>query len=154
MTAKIPSSTGQEMGKRARWRPNRRTIAFAIAAAGALVLCLLAYIIYRIQLPKNSIRIAVVVPLSGPLEHRGKEALDTVNLYFDEVHRQGGVRGRPLEVIPYDDADQPKIASAKAREVAASQALVVIGHFTSPASLAGGQIYREASIPAITAFAT
>jgi ABC-type branched-subunit amino acid transport system substrate-binding protein len=92
--------------------------------------------------------------LSGPLAHRGKEALDAVNLYFDEVNRQGGVRGHPLQVIPYDDADQPEIATAKAREVAASQALVVIGHLTSPASLAGGKIYREASIPAITAFAT
>ena len=132
MTAKTPSSTGQEMGKRVRWRPDRRTIAFAIAAA--LVLCLLAYIIYRIQPPPSPIRIAVVLPLSGPLQHRGKEALDAVNLYFDEVNRQGGVRGHPLEVMPYDDADQPAIASAKAREVAASQALVVIGHFTSPTS--------------------
>ena len=92
--------------------------------------------------------------MSGLLERRGKEALDAVNLYFDEVNRQGGVRGHPLELIPYDDADKPEIASAKAREVAASQALVVIGHFTSPTSLAGGKIYREASIPAITAFAT
>ena len=152
MTAKTPSSTGQEMGKRVRLRPYRRTFAFAITAA--LLLCLLGYIIYRIQPPQNPIRIAVVVPLSGPLEHRGKEALDAVNLYFDEVNRQGGVSGHPLEVMPYDDADQPKIASEKAHEVAASQALVVIGHFTSPASLAGGKIYREASIPAITAFAT
>ncbi|MBV8642130.1 MAG: ABC transporter substrate-binding protein [Verrucomicrobia bacterium] len=92
--------------------------------------------------------------MSGPSEYRGKEALDAVHLYFDEVNRQGGVRDHPLEVIPYDDADKPVIASEKAREVAASQALVVIGHFTSPASLAGGKIYREASIPAITAFAT
>ena len=132
----------------------RRAIPFAIAAA-TLVLCLLAYIIYRIQTaPLPPIQIAVVVPLSGPLEHRGKEALDAVHLYFDEVNRQGGVRGHPLAVIPFDDADKPAIASAKAHEVAASQALVVIGHFTSPASLAGGKVYREASIPAITAFAT
>src|SRR5260370_11060279 len=48
MTAKTPSSTGREMGNRVTWRPHRRTIAFAIAAA-AIVLCLLAYIIYRIQ---------------------------------------------------------------------------------------------------------
>jgi branched-chain amino acid transport system substrate-binding protein len=152
MTAKIPSSTGQEMGNRTTLPSYRRRIAFGIAAA-ALVLCLLAYFIYR-PAPENPIQIAVVVPLSGPLEQRGKEALDAVHLYFDEVNRQGGVRGHHLEVIQYDDADKPEIATAKAHEVAASPALVVIGHFTSPASLAGGKVYREASIPAITAFAT
>ena len=154
MTAKTTSSTGQEMGTMAKLPQYRRAILFAIAAAAvALVLCLLAYIIYR-PAPRDPIRIAVVVPLSGLLEHRGEEALDAVHFYFDEVNRQGGVRGHPLEVIPYDDADKPKIASEKARQVAASQALVVIGHFTSPTSLAAGKIYREASIPAITAFAT
>jgi branched-chain amino acid transport system substrate-binding protein len=89
---------------------------------------LLAYILWHRPAPQNPIQIAVVAPLSGLLERRGKEALDAVNLYFDEVNRQGGVRGHPLELIPYDDADKPEIASAKAREVAASQALVVIGH--------------------------
>ena len=143
MTAKTPSSTGQEMGRRATMPSYRRAIPFAIVAA-TLVLCLLVYIIYRIQTaPLSPIQIAVVVPLSGPLEHRGKEALDAVHLYFDEVNRQGGVRGHPIEVIPYDDADKPEIASAKAHEVAASQALVVMGHFTSPASLAGGKVYRD-----------
>jgi hypothetical protein len=71
MTAKTPSSTGREMRNRVTWRPHRRTIAFGMAAA-AIVLCLLAYIIYR-PAPQNPIRIAVVVPLSGRLEHRGKE---------------------------------------------------------------------------------
>jgi len=40
MTAKTPSSTEREMGNRVTWRPHRRTIAFAIAAA-AIVLFLL-----------------------------------------------------------------------------------------------------------------
>ena len=136
-------------------RPLSRRLAYA---AGAITLATLStaglYLLWHRPAPQSPIRIAVVAPLSGPSEYRGKEALDAVHLYFDEVNRQGGVRDHPLEVIPYDDADKPVIASEKAREVAASQALVVIGHFTSPASLAGGKIYREASIPAITAFAT
>ena len=104
MTAKTPSSTGQEMGNRATLPWYRRAIPFAIAAA-ALVVCLLAYIIWHRPAPQNPIRIAVVAPLSGLLERRGKEALDAVNL-FDEVNRQGGVRGHPLELISYDDVRQ------------------------------------------------
>ncbi|MBV8276471.1 MAG: hypothetical protein JO170_14585, partial [Verrucomicrobia bacterium] len=78
MTAKTSSSAGQEIENGVKSRPRRSRIVFGIAAA-AIVLCLLAYIIYRLA-PQNPIRIAVVLPLSGPSEHRGKEALDAVNL--------------------------------------------------------------------------
>jgi len=158
MTPKTTSSTGEQtgnqIGNRPKWRKRIRPLYLGIAAA-VLITFLVGYIIYRIQTaPQSPIRIAVVVPLTGTLRHRGEEALDAVHLYFDEVNRQGGVSGHPLEVVPYDDGDKPEIASTKAREVAASQALVVIGHFTSPTSLAASKVYKEASIPAITAFAT
>jgi branched-chain amino acid transport system substrate-binding protein len=154
MTAKTPSSTGREMGNRATLSPRRRAIAFAIAAA-ALVLCLLAYIIYRIQTaPLPPIQIAVATSLSGLQQKRGSATLDAVHLCFAEVNRQGGIQGHPLEAIPYDDEGKAAVAVENAKKIGNSPALAVIGHYSSVMAEPAGQIYKAASIPAITGSAS
>ena len=103
--------------------------------------------------PPSPIRIAVVMPLTGPQEEQGKLILDAVNLCFDEVNRQGGIQGHAVQVVPYDDQGKPDVAAERAKEIVASPAVTVIGHFTSATSVAAGQIYKAAHIPAVTASA-
>ncbi|NIS15230.1 MAG: ABC transporter substrate-binding protein, partial [candidate division Zixibacteria bacterium] len=60
----------------------------------------------------------------------GQAMLDGVNLYVEEVNMSGGINGRTLEVIAYDDQNNKVTARNRALEIAKeSKALVVIGHY-------------------------
>ncbi len=74
-----------------------------------------------------------------------------VQLYFDAVNGQGGVRGHPLKFIEFDDQGDPAVAVQRAKEAAASSAVAVIGHFASGTSVPAGPVYKQARVPAITA---
>ncbi len=103
----------------------------------------------------DTLQLAFIGPLSGKDSDAGQAMLDGVNLYVAEINRRGGIEGRKLEVLAYDDQNTKDIARERAREVArGSNALVVIGHFYSSISLEGGKIYKQYGIPAVTASAT
>ena len=103
----------------------------------------------------NTLQIAVIGPMSGKDHEGGQAMLDGVNLYADEVNKSGGINGRTLEVIAYDDQNNKVMARNRVMEIAKdSNTLVVIGHYYSSISLEGGKIYKEYGIPAVTASAT
>ena len=102
----------------------------------------------------NTIYIAVVGPMSGEDQSLGDEIARGVHLYIDELNRAGGIDGKRVEVLVYDDMSDSDQAAVVAQQIADSQAVLVIGHGYSSTSLAAGKIYRDAHIPAITASAT
>lgn len=103
----------------------------------------------------GAFQIAVIGPMTGKNREAGRAMLDGVNLYVSEVNRSGGIKGRTLEVIAYDDQNNKAMARNRALEIAKdSNAVVVIGHYYSSISLKGGKIYKEYGIPAVTASAT
>ena len=103
----------------------------------------------------DTLQIAVIGPMSGKNREGGQAMLDGVNLYVEEVNKSGGINGRTLKVIVYDDQNDKVTARNKALEIAKdSKALVVIGHLYSSISLEGGKVYKEYGIPTITASAT
>ena len=101
------------------------------------------------------LQIAVIGPLSGKDRAGGQAMLDGVNLCVAEINERGGVDGRKLEVLAFDDKNSKDIARKKAIEIARdSNALAVIGHYYSSTSVEGGKIYKQYGIPAVTASAT
>jgi len=109
----------------------------------------------RVWAGRYPLQLAFIGPLSGKDSAAGQAMLDGVNLYVAEINRRGGVDGRNLEVLAYNDQNNKDIARERAREVARdSNALVVIGHYYSSISLEGGKIYKQYGIPAVTASAT
>ena len=92
----------------------------------------------------DTLQIAVIGPMTGKDHESGQAMLDGVNLYVNEVNKSGGINGRTLEVIAYDDQNNKVMARNRAMEIAKeSKTLVVIGHYYSSISLEGGKIYSE-----------
>jgi branched-chain amino acid transport system substrate-binding protein len=121
------------------------------SATGMLMFCLVPDCIAD----SDTLQIAVIGPMSGKDHEGGQAMLDGVSLYVEEVNRSGGINGRTLEVIAYDDQNNKVTARNRALEIAKeSKTLVVIGHYYSSISLEGGKIYKEYGIPAVTASAT
>ncbi|MEZ5673227.1 MAG: ABC transporter substrate-binding protein [Thiotrichaceae bacterium] len=124
---------------------------------GLLLLAIIGWLAYKnypVSDAKDSIRIAFVGPLSGSLASEGNFLVKAVELYLDNINSKGGVGGKQIVLDKYDDQNDSKIAPERAREIAQSNAVAVIGHYYSGPSIAGGQVYKQYGIPAITPSAT
>src|SRR5208283_2087879 len=64
---------------------------------------------------KGPIRIGFLAPLSGGLAQNGKDMLDGIQLYLEEISSQ--MEGRKVEFIPEDTEGQPARALTKARKL-------------------------------------
>jgi branched-chain amino acid transport system substrate-binding protein len=56
---------------------------------------------------KNPIKIGFSMALSGGLAGGGKAALLTYQIWAEEVNKKGGLLGRPIELVYYDDQSSP-----------------------------------------------
>ncbi len=99
--------------------------------------------------------VAVAGPMTGPSEHLGAAMLNATTLRANEINATGGINGRMIEVVAFDDQNSPELAAEIALEIATeTEAVVVIGHRTSGASIAAAPIYMEHEIAAISGTAT
>ncbi len=137
------------MAKR-KWNPG---IEVLVAIIGMVGLAALAFSqISALSASSEAWHVAVVGPMSGKNQAKGQEMVQGVSLYIDQINAQGGINGKPVRLLPpYDDQNDPDLARQAAEKIAAeSQALVVFGHRSTEASVAGGAIYQEYGVPAIS----
>jgi len=55
----------------------------------------------------DPIRIGLGMALTGGLSANGKPALMAIQIWKDDVNKKGGLLGRPVELISYDDQTNP-----------------------------------------------
>src|SRR6266513_5899313 len=86
---------------RLKWRG--AVASFFAAAAVALFLTPA-----KAQAPSGqSITIGFSMALTGPLAANGKQALLGMKIWEDEVNAKGGLLGRPVKLVYYDDQSNP-----------------------------------------------
>jgi len=57
------------------------------------------------------IKIGSVLSVTGPAAFLGDPELKTLQLYIEKINKEGGVLGRPLELVHYDDGSDPNAAN-------------------------------------------
>ncbi|MBM3328950.1 MAG: branched-chain amino acid ABC transporter substrate-binding protein [Calditrichaeota bacterium] len=102
----------------------------------------------------DTIRIAVVSPMTGESAKMGEDISRAVQLAVEEWNQQGGVLGRRIILSIEDDRADPKDAVSAASKVVAQGAVGVIGHYNSSCTIPASNIYHEAGIPMITPAST
>src|SRR5437762_12877727 len=55
----------------------------------------------------DPIRIGLGMAQTGPLAANGKSALLAMDIWRDDVNAKGGLLGRPVEIVVYDDQSNP-----------------------------------------------
>ncbi len=55
----------------------------------------------------DAITIGVSAALSGPAEFLGNELIKGSRLYIDKINKEGGIHGRKIRLVVYDDAYNP-----------------------------------------------
>src|ERR1044071_3959687 len=61
---------------------------------------------------QNPIKIGFGMALTGGLSANGKPALLAMQIWKDEVNKKGGLLGRPVELVFYDDQTNPATVPA------------------------------------------
>src|SRR5262249_32802825 len=57
--------------------------------------------------PGEPIKIGFSMALTGPLAANGKQALLGAKIWEEETNKRGGLLGRPVKVVFYDDQSNP-----------------------------------------------
>jgi branched-chain amino acid transport system substrate-binding protein len=86
-------------------------------------------------------------PLTGPNAQYGAQWKAGFDLALDEINRDGGINGRPLQYVFEDSQSDPRQSVTIAQKfVADPKILIELGDFSSPASMAASPIYQRAGL--------
>jgi len=97
------------------------------------------------------IRIGSVLSVTGPASFLGDPEARTLRLYVERINQAGGVLGRRLELVLYDDAGDPNRARTFAtRLVEDDRVVAMVGGTTTGTSMAMIPVFEEARIPFIS----
>jgi branched-chain amino acid transport system substrate-binding protein len=97
------------------------------------------------------IKIGSVLSVSGPAAFLGDPELKTLQLYIEKINAEGGVLGRKLELVHYDDgSDAAKANSFTKRLIESDKVDVLIGGTTTGATMAMAPLVEKASLPFIS----
>lgn len=93
----------------------------------------------------------ILIGVAGPFGQARAESMRlAAQLAVDEINRDGGIDGRPLELVFRDDSASAEGAVRVAEELYAIPGLVaVIGHLTSGATLAAAPVYAGGDRPVV-----
>ncbi len=142
--------------KRFSFTPTKTSLLLLLVMG--LVLGLVAIFILRSNLfaDDDKLYIAFHAVLSGDQRSAitSKQMLQGIQLYLDEVNQADGINGQDVALLVFDNEARTDVAQQSAQEIAASEASIVLGHFSSNLSLVAGEVYQKVGIPAISSAAT
>jgi branched-chain amino acid transport system substrate-binding protein len=120
-------------------RPGRPTRRLAYSLVSGLALFFVAC-----SSSGNPVRIGLAGSLSDPVGLPMKRAAE---LAVEQINSEGGIRGRPLELVERDDYADPDSAVFVATDLYEAGVSAVIGHLFSSTTLAAAPVYNGGSDP-------
>ena len=90
---------------------------------------------------------------SGPAQELGRNMRLGMQTAFWEVNEQGGIHGRRLELVSFDDGYEPEAAIDNTRQlIGGERVFALIGAVGTPTSRAAVPIAEDAGVPYIAPF--
>ncbi len=127
-----------------RWNGWRKTGA---AAGIASLLSLMGAGVWAAE----PIRIGAIFSVTGPASFLGEPEKNTAKMLEEDINKAGGLLGRKVEIIVYDDeTDATKAVTAVDRLLKKDKVVAVVGPSTSGSTLAIIPKMEEAKIPLVS----
>ena len=104
------------------------------------------------QTPKPAPELVVgqSAPLSGPSSRTAKDFQEGALAWFDEVNRQGGIRGRRLRLVSLDDRYEPRQTLVNARQlIEKERAIALFGIFGTANTKAIIPLVEQLGVPLV-----
>jgi branched-chain amino acid transport system substrate-binding protein len=106
---------------------------------------------------QDVVKIGHVGPVSGPQAHYGKDNENGARMAIEDLNAKGvtiGGKKVRLELVPEDDAADPKQGTAAAQKLCDAKVAGVVGHLNSGTTIPASAVYNQCGIPQITPSAT
>jgi len=97
------------------------------------------------------IRIGAVLSVTGPASFLGDPEDKTLRLYVNRINQAGGVNGRPIQLIIYDDGgDANRARTFATRLIEDDRVVAMVGGTTTGTTMAMRPVFEDARIPFIS----
>jgi branched-chain amino acid transport system substrate-binding protein len=102
-------------------------------------------------LAADTVKIGSVLSITGPASFLGDPENKTLQMYVDKINSAGGVGGKKIELVTYDDGgDASKARTFATRLVEDDKVVAVVGGSTTGATMAMIPVFEDAQIPFIS----
>ncbi len=99
----------------------------------------------------QNVKIGSFLSVTGPAAFLGDPELKTLQLYVEKINHDGGVLGRKLELVEYDDASDAAKANGFAKRLIEDDKVdVIIGGTTTGGSMAVIPLVERSGLPFIS----
>jgi len=112
-----------------------------------LVCCILLFL-SGCQQPNDddSLKVGVLLPLTGPEAYYGQDMLNGYQLAAQEINAAGGISGRELVLIAEDDASDPAQAVTAASRLVSFGVEAVIGGYSSGTTISAMRQFADSGL--------
>jgi len=101
------------------------------------------------------IRIGTTQSLSGQYEAFGRDQLEGLLMWVDDINARGALLGRPVELIHYDDHSDPERSATLYRKLIEEHKVdLLIGPYSSELTLRASDISEEHQFPMVATAAS
>jgi len=99
----------------------------------------------------DTIKIGSVLSVTGPAAFLGDPELKTLQMYVEDINKKGGVIGRQLELVHYDDgSDAGKANGFGKRLIDDDKVDIIVGGTTTGATMSMAPLVEKAGVPFIS----
>lgn len=99
----------------------------------------------------DPIKIGSVLSVTGPAAFLGDPELKTLQMYVEEINKKGGVIGRPLQLVHYDDGSDANKANGFAKRLIDDDKVdILVGGTTTGSTMSMVPLVEKANIPFIS----
>ncbi|HLC21412.1 MAG TPA: ABC transporter substrate-binding protein [Candidatus Methylomirabilis sp.] len=119
-----------------------------------VVFAAMAVLVSAPALAQDSVKIGFFAPITGPVAADGASAKQSVELAVKDVNAAGGIKGKKIELIVYDDRLNPQEAVAIANKLIEKDQVVgvVSGSYSGPTRVTA-PIFAKAGVPMVAGYA-
>jgi len=102
-------------------------------------------------LAADPIKIGSILSVTGPAAFLGDPELKTLQMYVDDINKKGGVLGRQLQLVHYDDgSDANKANGFTKRLIEDDKVDILVGGTTTGSTMSMAPLVEKAGIPFIS----
>lgn len=95
--------------------------------------------------------IPVLSARTGPISYVGEPAIWAAQYAAEQINAEGGIRGVPVEIVPYDTEFDAQVGAQIASQLV-DDTLFMVGCMAAPVSLAISQIVYDAKLPNVGSY--
>ncbi len=97
------------------------------------------------------IKIGSVLSVTGPAAFLGDPELKTLQLYVEEINKKGGVLGRPLQLVHYDDGSDANKANGFAKRLLDDDKVdILVGGTTTGSTMSMVPLAEKSATPFVS----